>query len=306
MVPHFSDSILNRVHEQGTPCVVGLQPLLRLMPNTFLKTRELTGANGRIAKARALHAHCRLIINEVHDLVAAVVVHTACFHLYGWPGIQAMEETVQYARGRGLTVLLDIECAGSSSTSDSYVQAHLRKDSEGAQADAITASPYQGHHSLSPLFAATKSTGRGVFVSLKGASPDSALLQDLESRAGEKAWMSVANYLRSHSNVHLGTLGYSSIGAIIGAPHSEHAEELRALLPHNIFLIPGIGAQGGSIGELHAFFSSNGLGALVLNTRAINYPHQFAPIGKHGDGSVRGAALDFIAAVKDAVPASHL
>jgi orotidine-5'-phosphate decarboxylase len=106
--------------------------------------------------------------------------------------------------------------------------------------------------------------------------------------------------------VHRGSTGYCSVGVGVGVTDPETAEKLRSMLPNNIFLLSGIGARGGSFEDLEAFFDSKGLGAVVTSTRAINYPQRFAPIGDHGDGSVRGATLDFIAQTREVVPSIHL
>jgi orotidine-5'-phosphate decarboxylase len=306
MAKHFADALLKAVHERQTPCIVGLDPSIGLMPENFLKTRELTAAKGRIAKARALHAYCRLIINEVHDLVAAVKIQRAYFDMYGYSGIQALEDTVDYARQRGLLVILDANAGGAAATSKAYVRAHLRDKSEGARVDAITVSPYLGHESMHPFIEATGSTGHGIFVAVKSTSPESTLVQRVVSKEGYAAWLVVAEYLREHSMVHRGDLGYCSIGVGVGVTQPDAAEKLRSMLPNNIFLLSGVGARGGSFEDLDAFFTTQGLGAVVTSSRAINYPQRFAPMGKHGDGSVRGATLDFIDQMRDVVPSIEI
>lgn len=65
--------------------------------------------------------------------------------------------------------------------------------------------------------------------------------------------------------------GYSADGAVIGATYPEEMTKYRELLPHSIFLVPGIGAQGGDINEVHRAFNQDGLGALINVGRAIIY-----------------------------------
>ncbi len=272
------------------------------MPKAFREARAVSAIQGRTAKAKAIGAYSRLIVNEVYDLVPAVKIQTACFERYGWPGVQVMEEAVNYARERGLLVILDANRGGQGSASRAHVRAHLDSESEAARADAMTVTPYEGHESLKPFLDATESTGHGVFVSLKSSNPEATLFQDLLASDGRPFWTLVADYLHSQSAGHRGEYGFSSIGVVFSALYPELAIEARELLPDHLFLVGGIGAQGGRADDLSPFFNKQGMGALVSSSRSLNYPLRFEAVGKHGDGSVRGATLDFIDLVRKVVP----
>jgi orotidine-5'-phosphate decarboxylase len=306
MSEHFSDALLRRIHALQTPCIVGIAPAIDLMPRQFLSARSVTAIQGRVAKAKALSAYSRLIINEVCDLVSAVKFQTSCYERYGWPGVQVLEEVVDYARERGLLVILDANRGGQGSASRNYVCGHLDREAEAAVADAVTVSPYEGHESLQPFLQAAESTGRGVFVSLKSSSPEATLFQDVLDSGGRPVWTLVADYLQEHSRGHLGELGFSSIGVVFSALNAELVSEARELLPHHLFLVRGIGAQGGCIEDLAGFFNNQGLGAIVSSSRSINYPERYPSDGKNNDGSVRGATLDFIDSVRRVVPTIEL
>jgi orotidine-5'-phosphate decarboxylase len=293
---------LERAAALNTPCVLDIAPTIDLMPREFLDARGVTAIHGRAAKAKAIGAYSRLIVNEVSDLVPAVLFQSACFERYGWPGVQVLEEAVDYARERGLLVLLDASRGGTGKASIDHAAGHLDAKAEAAPADAMTVSPYLGHEALEPFLKASESTGRGIFVNLKSSSAEAALFQDILSGEGRPMWTLVADYLFSHSVGHRGKLGFSSIGAVFSALQPELAIEARELLPEHLFLVRGVGPQGSRAEGLFPFFNTQGLGALIATSPAVHYPQRFEAIGKHGDGSIRGATLDFIDAVRQVVP----
>lgn len=88
----------------------------------------------------------------------------------------------------------------------------------------------------------------------------------------------------------MGTMGYSSIGAVVGATHSKEAAYLRNMMPHTFFLVPGYGAQGATAEDLSVCFDENGMGAIVNSSRGILAAHQ----------KEHYAGLDFAAAAREA------
>ena len=72
----------------------------------------------------------------------------------------------------------------------------------------------------------------------------------------------------------IGKYGYSAVGAVVGATYTEQLAELRAKLPHTMFLVPGYGAQGGGAKGVAGAFDANGRGAIVNSSRAIMCAYQ--------------------------------
>ncbi|MDO4913254.1 MAG: orotidine-5'-phosphate decarboxylase, partial [Bifidobacteriaceae bacterium] len=68
---------------------------------------------------------------------------------------------------------------------------------------------------------------------------------------------------------HIGTYGYSCVGAVVGATHPEQGSLLRKNMPHTFFLVPGYGAQGGTAHSVAGMFDTNGEGAIVNSSRGI-------------------------------------
>jgi orotidine-5'-phosphate decarboxylase len=107
----------------------------------------------------------------------------------------------------------------------------------------------------------------------------------------------IADLIKPASDNSIGKFGYSGIGAVVGATYPEAAIHLRKQLPNSLFLVPGVGAQGGGNEGIKACFNDDGLGAVVSSSRAIMYPHQYGAIASNQE-TIRQAALNLIAQVK--------
>jgi len=138
----------------------------------------------------------------------------------------------------------------------------------GLGADAFTANPLLGLDALEPLVAAAATAGAGVFALVRTSNPGAADVEDLpapERPLHERLAQIVAGLaprLRGES-------GLSGMGAVVGATEPEHIARLRELMPHSVFLIPGVGAQGGQPELLGPAFSAGPAAALVASSRGI-------------------------------------
>lgn len=139
----------------------------------------------------------------------------------------------------------------------------------GLGADAFTANPLLGADALEPLVAAAAEAGAGVFALVRTSNPGAADLQDLETPEGP-VHERLAKLVDSFGDRLAGTDGaLSGMGAVVGATAPEHIERLRSLMPRAIFLIPGVGAQGGRPEDLGAAFAPGRAGALIAASRSI-------------------------------------
>jgi len=138
----------------------------------------------------------------------------------------------------------------------------------GLGADAFTANPLLGADALEPLLAAAEAAGAGIFALVRTSNPGAADVQDLaapEHPLHER----LASLVDGLSGRLLGEGGLSGMGAVVGATEPEHIARLRELMPRSIFLIPGIGAQGGQPELLGAAFAAGPASALVPVSRGI-------------------------------------
>ncbi len=115
----------------------------------------------------------------------------------------------------------------------------------GLGADAFTANPLLGGDSLEPLIEGAARAGAGVFVLVRTSNPGAGELQDLEA-GGRPLHERLASLVAERAPQLIGAdSGLSGVGAVVGATAPEHLGRMRELMPDSIFLIPGVGAQGG-------------------------------------------------------------
>ena len=168
----------------------------------------------------------RRIIDATHEHAACYKPNAAFYEdADGW---RALRETVAYAHGKGVPVLLDAKRGDIGNTARKYAEVL-------EEVDAITVNPYMGQDSLQPFL---QRADKGVFVLCRTSNPGGADLQSLELDSGEPLYQRVAA-LAELWNEH------DNIGLVAGATAPEELEELRESVPELPFLVPGVGAQGG-------------------------------------------------------------
>ena len=140
----------------------------------------------------------------------------------------------------------------------------------GLGADAFTANPLLGADALEPLVAAAEAAGAGVFALVRTSNPGAADVQDLVTPEGP-IHERLAGLVDSFSGRLASADGsLSGMGAVVGATAPEHIRRLRELMPRAIFLIPGVGAQGGKPKDLGPAFRPGRAGALIAASRSIS------------------------------------
>lgn len=222
----------------------------------------------------AVAKHCRDLIEQAGPHCVAVKPQLACFERLGAPGWFALEEVCAAAQEAGLLVVADGKRGDVPVTSAAYAQALVGETPtpwgsvSGIGADAFTANPLLGRDALEPLVAAAAATGAGMFVLVRTSNPGAADLQDLpapEAPLHER----LAGLVDELSERLLGESGLSGMGAVVGATEPRHFARMRELMPRAIFLIPGVGAQGGKPELLGAAFSAGRAAGLVAASRGI-------------------------------------
>jgi orotidine-5'-phosphate decarboxylase len=277
--PHFCDRLAALVEERRSRVVLGLDPdPARLWPEA-LERFGGTAPGGRFARthtAEAVVDHCRAAIVSAGPACVAVKPQLACFERLGAPGWEALERTVAIARDHGLLVIADGKRGDIPVTARAYAQALVGETPgpfgpvAGLGADAFTASPLLGRDSLEPLVEAAAAAGAGCFVLVRTSNPGAAELQD----AGEPPLHErLARMVDELGAGQTGESGLSLVGAVTGATRPEHLARLRELMPRAVFLLPGVGAQGGRVEDLGAAYEPHPAAGLVTASRSIVNAH---------------------------------
>jgi orotidine-5'-phosphate decarboxylase len=270
MSEHFADLLAVAVRRARNPVLVGLDPRLESLPQSI---RGSVSPRDFPAAARAYRTFCERVIDVVAPLVPAVKPQAAFFEELGPAGMAALAEVISYARRKGLLVVLDGKRNDIGTTAAAYARAWLGRPPASAWgADALTVSPYLGDDSLTPFVESCQQHAAGVFVLVKTSNPGGGLFQDLVA-GGKPLYRHVAERVETLACDTAATCGYGSVGAVVGATYPEQLVELRAVMPHAWFLVPGYGAQGGGAKDTAGAFDSEGLGAIVNNSRGIIFAH---------------------------------
>lgn len=267
------DRLINKIKETQNPTVVGLDPTFEMMPEDLVsKMFDQYGKTPKAVASMFLEFN-KQIIDQVYDLIPAVKPQIAMYEQYGIAGIETYIKSTEYAKSKGLIVIGDIKRGDIASTAKAY-SAHIgltnieeeKFDIWGS--DAVTINPYMGYDAIEPFISNCNSLDKGLFVLVKTSNPHGGQIQDLVAE-GERVYETVAKLVSDWGKEAMGELGYSKIGAVVGATYPEEAAQIRKLMPHTYFLVPGYGAQGGDGKKLKGCFNKDGLGAIVNSSRGI-------------------------------------
>jgi orotidine-5'-phosphate decarboxylase len=277
--PHFCDRLAALVEERRSRVVLGLDPDPAALWPEALERFGGAAPGGRFARSHTAEAvvdHCRAAIVSAGPACVAVKPQLACFERLGAPGWEALEQTIAIARDHGLLVIADGKRGDIPVTARAYAQALVGETPgpfgpvAGLGADAFTANPLLGRDSLEPLVEAAATAGAGCFVLVRTSNPGAAELQDEgEPPLHER----LARLVDALGAGHIGESGLSLVGAVAGATEPGRLARLRELMPRTVFLLPGVGAQGGRVEELGAAFAPHPAAGLVTASRSIVNAH---------------------------------
>jgi orotidine-5'-phosphate decarboxylase len=263
----FGARLSAAVEQRQSQIVLGLDP----DPSRLWPQAAATGESVADQAASAVEAHCCALIDAAGPACVAVKPQLACFERLGAPGREALGSVVGYAKAAGLLVLADGKRGDIDVSAAAYSESLTGSTDTpfgpvaGLGADAFTANPYMGIDTLNALIGGARANNAGVFVLVRTSNPGAADFEDLELADGGTLWERVAQAVDQ-----LGSDGeLSDVGAVVGATAPQHVARMRELMPRTIFLLPGIGAQGGKVENLAPAFAPGRAGGLVSASRSI-------------------------------------
>lgn len=283
------DKLIDKIKEKNNPTVAGLDPKLDYLPEEMLKEAFDKYGETFEGAAAALFEFNKTLIDHIYDIVPAVKPQAAYYEMYGLEGLKCMKKTIEYAKSKDMYVILDAKRGDIGATSEAYATAYLGKTKIGSgeeaafNADCLTVNPYLGTDGIKPFVDKCGENRKGIFVLVKTSNKSSGELQDLKA-GGKFIYEHMAELVKEWGSDVVGTHGYSSVGAVVGATYPEQAEQLRRLMPRTYFLVPGYGAQGGGAKDVKPCFNEDGMGAIVNASRSIMCAY------KKNGGSVGEAA----------------
>jgi orotidine-5'-phosphate decarboxylase len=278
---HVADRLAALVAERESQIVLGLDP----DPERLWPAEARHGGAGAsldpdtAPAARAAAAvldHCRAVIDAVAPAVVAVKPQVACFERLGAPGWAALAAVADHARAAGLFVLADGKRGDIDVTATAYAQGFFTGGAvDGLHADALTVNPYMGLDTLRSFAAVSRAADGGLFALVRTSNPGAADLMDEPLQRGGTVWERVAELVDELGAEHRAPQsGLADVGAVLGATQPQHLARARELLPHAIFLLPGVGAQGGRVEDLAPAFAPGRAAGLVTASRSIVRAHE--------------------------------
>ena len=302
MAEVFADRLLDAVRRKGSPICVGIDPIFEMLPDAVAGDAGDRDANDYEAVIDAVFAFTTRVLKVVAPLVPCVKFQSAYFEKYLWEGVEAYYSLIQEAAELDLLVIGDVKRGDIGSTAAAYAAGHLADPPFGdlddvVVPDAITVNPMLGIDTLEPFVTTAREYGKGLFVLVRTSNPGSADLQDAPLADGRTWSEALADRVREVAAGEglVGTGGYSSVGAVVGATQPHTMRSLRRRLPQSIFLLPGYGAQGATAEMTREAFQGSE-GAIVSASRSILYAHREAKhrerFGDDWERCVEQAVLD--------------
>ena len=222
----------------------------------------LMDAWGLTDSAFGLEKFAMTAVEALAGTVAAVKPQSAFFERHGAKGVAVLERVVSEARGLGALVVLDVKRGDIGSTAQAYADAYLDRNSP-LSADAVTASPFLGFGSLSPMIDTALANDAGVFVLALTSNPEGREVQHARTADGRTVAGLVLDSV-AERNAGMEPLG--SVGAVVGATIGTTGENLAVNGP---LLVPGIGAQGGTAEDVRRIFGPALRNVLPSSSREI-------------------------------------
>jgi orotidine-5'-phosphate decarboxylase len=222
----------------------------------------LLDAWGLTDSAVGLERFALTAVEALAGTVAAIKPQSAFFERHGSAGVAVLEKVIEACRERGALVVLDVKRGDIGSTAQAYADAYLDPTSPLA-ADAITASPFLGFGSLDPILDTALAHGAGVFVLALTSNPEGPQFQHATTADGRTVAGTVLDAVAARN---AGADGLGSVGAVVGATIGDTPERLDVDGP---LLVPGIGAQGGTVADVRRIFGTAARNVLPSSSREI-------------------------------------
>ena len=200
----------------------------------------------------------KLLIDELNSLIVAVKINTAFYEANGSMGWQTLEKTISYINNTypNLFTIADAKRGDIGNTSDKYAQAFFKH----MDFDSVTVSPYMGRDSIEPFLKYDDKYTILLGLTSNVGANDFQISDKSELDLFKSVLKKSQNWINSNNLMY-----------VIGATKSTYLKEVRSIIPNNFLLIPGVGAQGGSLAETYTNGVNDDIGILVNSSRSIIY-----------------------------------
>lgn len=290
---HPADRLCAAIARVGSPVCVGIDPVLDRLPASLQPARR-----DFRAASQAIASFSLGVMDAVTPHTACVKLQSACFERFGPPGVEALRRVIDEAGRRGLQVILDAKRGDIGVTAEHYAGA-IFGDAPGnapgntpgelapGTPDWVTINSYFGEDGIRPFLR----PACGAFALVRTSNPGGDAVQCARLADGRSVAELVAGMIASIGDNYVGPGGYSALGAVVAATRPDETAALRDIMPRQILLVPGFGAQGGDAETVRNCFAPDGRGAIVSASRSVIYA--FDPGDPQWQRAVADAAAAF-------------
>jgi orotidine-5'-phosphate decarboxylase len=241
-----NELLINQITNKKSFLCIGLDVDLTKIPMHLLDTED------------PIFEFNKAVIDATHDLCVSYKPNTAFYEAYGIKGWQSLQKTINYLNENHpeIFTIADAKRGDIGNTSSMYAKAFF----EDLNFDSVTVAPYMGKDSVEPFLAfENKHT-----IMLALTSNEGDFYFQTQNVAGRELYKVVLETSKSWKNA-------ENLMYVVGATKAEYFTEIRKIVPDSFLLVPGIGAQGGSLAEVCKYGMNENVGLLINSSRGIIY-----------------------------------
>jgi orotidine-5'-phosphate decarboxylase len=248
MTPMNRSQLIQLINKKKSFLCIGLDTDLSKIPAHLLKAED------------PAFEFNRQIIDATHELAVAYKPNLAFYECNGVKGWQSLTKTAQYLKKFDVFTIADAKRGDIGNTSTQYARTFFNPEKSGLDFDAVTVAPYMGEDSVKPFL---EFAGKWVVLlaltSNKGAD-DFQFFTSGETRLFERVLEQSLKWSSEENMMY-----------VVGATKAEMLSGIRKIVPNHFLLVPGVGAQGGSLQEVAKYGLTADCGLLVNSSRNIIY-----------------------------------
>ena len=240
--------LVENIRTKGSFLCVGLDTDLKKIPKHLLETED------------PIFEFNKAIIDATEPYAVAYKPNLAFYECFGVKGWVAFERTVNYIKEKypDLFVIADAKRGDIGNTSAMYARSFF----EESKVDALTVAPYMGEDSVTPFL---QYEGKWVVLLALTSNKGSHDFQLMKDNNGERLFETVLRTSKQWGG------DDDNMMYVVGATQGSLFKDVRAIVPHHFLLVPGVGAQGGSLQEVCKYGLTDECGLLVNSSRGIIY-----------------------------------
>lgn len=241
-----TEDLIAQIHKKQSFLCIGLDTDLEKIPQFLLEEED------------PIFAFNKAIIDATHMECVAYKPNIAFYEAYGIKGWAALRKTIDYLNKNypEIFTIADAKRGDIGNTSSRYAKAFF----EDLNFDAITIAPYMGRDSVEPFLAF-----KNKHTILLALTSNNGAFDFQTKKIGEhELYKEVLSVSKDYE-------GSGNLMYVVGATKAEYLKEIRKIVPKSFLLVPGVGAQGGSLEDVCRYGMTSDIGLLVNSSRGIIY-----------------------------------